>query len=188
MESIEPIVSIIILKNRENENISHCYNSMNVVQNSNRFEFNEDKKVIDEVCGIHVIVKECTIKTLLSTLLECQTRYACIIKSNVLVEENFLTEMLFHYENIKNSGIVYLLEDMKEHEITPMPNNDDEFTPLLLGINSGAIKRDILFFRTYVVHELEDRDSNTIIDNIFKYCVNNGKFIYAITSSFILKK
>jgi hypothetical protein len=96
--------------------------------------------------------------------------------------------MLFHYENIKNSGIVYLLEDMKEHEITPMTNNDDEFTPLLLAINSGAIQRDIFFFRTYVVHELEDRDCDTIIDNIFKYCVNNGRFIYAITSSFILKK
>jgi hypothetical protein len=188
MESIEPLVSIIILKNRENENISHCLQSMNVVQNSNRFEFNEDKKVIDDVCGIHVNVKECTIKTLLSTLLECETRYICLVKSNVLVEENFLTEMLFHYENIKNTGIVYLLEDMKGHEITPMPNNDDEFSPLLLGINSGAIQRDIFFFRTYVVHELENRDCDSIIDNIFKYCVNNGQFIYSITSSFILKK
>jgi hypothetical protein len=183
-----PQVSIIILKNQENENISHCFQSMNIVQNSNRFEFNEDKKVIDEVCGIHVDVKQCTIKTLLSTLLECETRYACIVKSNVLVEENFLTEILFHYENIKNSGIVYLLEDMKGHEIAPMPNNDDEFTPLLLAVNSKAIQRDIIFFRTYVVHELEDTDSDTIIDNIFKYCVNNGRFIYAITSSFILKK
>jgi hypothetical protein len=188
METTQPLVSIIILKNRENENISHCYNSMNVVQNSNRFEFNEDKKVIDEVCGIHVIVKECTIKTLLSTLIECQTMYICLIKSNVLVEENFLTEMLFHYENIKNTGIVYLLEDMKGHEITPMPNNDDEFTPLLLGINSGAIQRDIFFFRTYLIQEIDGVNYDTIIDNIFKYCVNNGQFIYSITSSFILKK
>jgi hypothetical protein len=56
----------------------------------------------------------------------CNHEYICVLSTNVFPQKNWLTEILFYYETVKNSGIVSICADISNAKCVSLVSNEEE--------------------------------------------------------------
>lgn len=77
----------------------------------------------------------------------CITKYICLYNIYVILQTNWLTELIYYYENIKNSGVISICGNFKDVNYSALCTTDIEsFERVFIPINNIVSELSVLFF------------------------------------------
>lgn len=75
----------------------------------------------------------------------CEGEYVCVISNNVFPQKNWLSEIIFNYENIKNSGVVSICNDVTDANCIPLVNHENDTFHNVIVPQDNLIKNECLY-------------------------------------------
>lgn len=155
------------------------------------------KAYLESIANYYIKVEETEsdAKTYNRLFSKINTKYTCVIKENVFLQQNWLIDLIYHYENIGDSGVIGITDSTDNLKCLPLFSDVNDcfinvFAPKDNYIYNGgvALFSSKLFFDIGYLDESIDLYENEL--NHFQLrCYYSGLYNYYIPTqnSIILK-
>jgi hypothetical protein len=78
---------------------------------------------------------------------QAKNEYICILNDNVFMQEHWLTELIYYYEHIQNSGVVSICDNFAEVKYLPLLSKENEsFQNVFIPDNNMVHSNSVCIF------------------------------------------